>query len=434
MSFVILAPETASSAAWDLSNLRWSISGANAAAMSPTTGAVAAAEDEVSVAIAALFSTYAQDYQALSAQAMAFHDQFMSLLIRGVGQYVGAEAGNAESTLMDTLNATGRALLSRPLIATGHEIAGGAAANPAEPTLGQRITDFIGDRVVGAVSAAATNVVIAAESAVSGLTPLSAGLAVGGAAVGTEVGQVVGGVIGSFIGPEGTIAGVLIGGEIGGTLGSLAGRFGPGFVVGDILNQAGVGHAVGSVINEVSTGFAGLFNSAPNVSSLLTGSSIGQLLDGTNSNAPNLAVDISSLLGAPGSGISNLMDAPQGLLTQISTLATQAQTPLSGPSGFGVNFAVASDQIYPYGADGIGRTVTGAFTLTVGPLHASLGSFQGTTEVDQFSSKSVASATIFGINETASVFSTPGGSPQFSVSGGVPGVTAALQDVAAYFH
>jgi triacylglycerol lipase len=35
---------------------------------------VAAAEDEVSAAIAALFSAHAEEYQALSAQASAFHE------------------------------------------------------------------------------------------------------------------------------------------------------------------------------------------------------------------------------------------------------------------------------------------------------------------------------------------------------------------------
>jgi hypothetical protein len=45
--------------------------------MAPTTGVVAAAEDEVSAAIALLFSNHAQEFQALSAQAGAFHTQFV---------------------------------------------------------------------------------------------------------------------------------------------------------------------------------------------------------------------------------------------------------------------------------------------------------------------------------------------------------------------
>ena len=38
----------------------------------PTTGVLAAAEDEVSLAIASMFSTLAREYQPLSAQAASF--------------------------------------------------------------------------------------------------------------------------------------------------------------------------------------------------------------------------------------------------------------------------------------------------------------------------------------------------------------------------
>jgi len=97
MSFVIAAPEMVASAASDLASIGSMIGEANAAAVAPTTGVMAAAEDEVSAAIAALFSSHAQDFQALSAQAAAFHAQFVQVLNTGAGSYVSAEAANASA-------------------------------------------------------------------------------------------------------------------------------------------------------------------------------------------------------------------------------------------------------------------------------------------------------------------------------------------------
>ena len=60
----------------------------------PTTEVLAAAEDEVSAAIAAAFSAHGQGFQAFGAQAAAFHEQFMQALSAGAGSYVSAEAAN----------------------------------------------------------------------------------------------------------------------------------------------------------------------------------------------------------------------------------------------------------------------------------------------------------------------------------------------------
>ena len=56
MSFVIAVPEFVASAATDLSNIGSTLTAANAVAAAPTTGVLAAAEDEVSAAIASVFS------------------------------------------------------------------------------------------------------------------------------------------------------------------------------------------------------------------------------------------------------------------------------------------------------------------------------------------------------------------------------------------
>src|SRR5258708_28664510 len=76
MSYVAAAPEFLASAATDLSNIRSALTAANAAAAMPTTGVLAAGADEVSAAVASLFSGQGQAFQALSAQAAAFHSQF----------------------------------------------------------------------------------------------------------------------------------------------------------------------------------------------------------------------------------------------------------------------------------------------------------------------------------------------------------------------
>ena len=80
MSFVIAAPEFMAAATTDLQNIGSAVSAANAAAAGPTTGMLAAGADEVSAAVASLFSGHGQAFQALSAQAAAFHAQFVRAL------------------------------------------------------------------------------------------------------------------------------------------------------------------------------------------------------------------------------------------------------------------------------------------------------------------------------------------------------------------
>ena len=83
MSFVIAAPDMVRAAATDLANIGSTISEANAAAAAPTTGVLAAAGDEVSAAIAALFSGHGQAFQALSSQAADFHGHFVQNMTSG---------------------------------------------------------------------------------------------------------------------------------------------------------------------------------------------------------------------------------------------------------------------------------------------------------------------------------------------------------------
>jgi hypothetical protein len=94
MSFVIAAPEFVSSAASDVAGIGSSLTAAHAAAAIPTTAVIAAAGDEVSAAIATLFSRHGQAFQQLSAQAAAFHTEFVQALNSGAAMYAAAEAAN----------------------------------------------------------------------------------------------------------------------------------------------------------------------------------------------------------------------------------------------------------------------------------------------------------------------------------------------------
>ena len=100
MSFVIATPDLVEGAATDLAGIRSSLAEANAAAAGPTTGIAAAAQDEVSVAIASMFGNFGQQFQAVNARAQAFHAQFVELMSAGAGSYVAAEAANAGQSLL----------------------------------------------------------------------------------------------------------------------------------------------------------------------------------------------------------------------------------------------------------------------------------------------------------------------------------------------
>jgi PE family len=83
MSFVIAAPELLESAAHDLAGIGSSLGEATGFAAAHTTSIAAAGADEVSTAIAALFGGHGQEFQALTAQAAAFHEEFVGLMKSG---------------------------------------------------------------------------------------------------------------------------------------------------------------------------------------------------------------------------------------------------------------------------------------------------------------------------------------------------------------
>lgn len=92
MSHVLVVPQIVAVAAADVGRIGASLAAWNAAAAASTTAVVSAAGDQVSAAIAALFSQHGQGYQALAKQVAAFHHEFAQALSTGAGSYAAAEA------------------------------------------------------------------------------------------------------------------------------------------------------------------------------------------------------------------------------------------------------------------------------------------------------------------------------------------------------
>jgi hypothetical protein len=99
MSFVTTQPEMLTLAAGDLQGIGTAMAAGNMAAAAPTTGVVPAAADEVSALTAAQFAAHAQMYQAVSAQAAAIHEMFVTTLGTSAGSYAATEVANAAAAL-----------------------------------------------------------------------------------------------------------------------------------------------------------------------------------------------------------------------------------------------------------------------------------------------------------------------------------------------
>lgn len=139
MSFVNVAPELLESAAHDLAGIGSSLGEATGLAAAPTTSIVAAGADEVSTAIAALFGSHGQEFQALTAQAAAFHNEFVGMVKSGAGAYLSSEVANAEQALVGAVTAPAQ-MLSGATQNVGGAVAGlergGAASLLSGPTQG----------------------------------------------------------------------------------------------------------------------------------------------------------------------------------------------------------------------------------------------------------------------------------------------------------
>ena len=118
MSLLTVIPDLIAAAVSSLEDIGAQLTSANVTSAAQTTAVAAAAGDEISVAIAAYFSQHAQDFQALSATADAFHDKFVQALRNAGSSYASADAANAAPLrvpMQDPVSAPIQTL-ARPLI------------------------------------------------------------------------------------------------------------------------------------------------------------------------------------------------------------------------------------------------------------------------------------------------------------------------------
>ncbi|KPN49461.1 PE family protein [Mycobacterium intracellulare] len=95
MFSVTVEPHMLTVAAGNLDGIASAMSAGNAAAATQTIEVIPAAADEVSALTAAQFAAHAQMYQAVSAQAAAIHDMFVTTLGVSADSYAVTEAANA---------------------------------------------------------------------------------------------------------------------------------------------------------------------------------------------------------------------------------------------------------------------------------------------------------------------------------------------------
>ncbi|MEK1033695.1 PE family protein, partial [Mycobacterium ulcerans] len=136
MSYLVVSAQELESAAALLAGVGSNVGAASSAAAGPTAAVLGAlGADEVSAAVAGLFGGHAQAYQAVSAQAAAFHQRFVPALAAAAGSYGRTEAAGAAvlqtvgDDVLGAVNAPTMAVLGRPLIGDGVDAAAGSGHN-----------------------------------------------------------------------------------------------------------------------------------------------------------------------------------------------------------------------------------------------------------------------------------------------------------------
>ena len=94
MAYVLTQPEVMATTAADVAAIGTTLNEATAAAAGRTTGLVAAAADEVSAAVATVFSAYAREWHALVGRAAVFQSEFAQALSAAGNAYANAEAAS----------------------------------------------------------------------------------------------------------------------------------------------------------------------------------------------------------------------------------------------------------------------------------------------------------------------------------------------------
>lgn len=160
MSFVIAVPDLMASAAQDLTAIRAGLDEATEAIVAPTTSLAPAAQVVVSTAIAALFGTFGEEYQALNAEVAAFHNEFVNALSGGAAAYLNAETANSAALLHGGGSLT--ADLGAGISGLGAEISGALSGG-----LSGGLSASLGGELGAALSAGLSGLVVQTGGALS---------------------------------------------------------------------------------------------------------------------------------------------------------------------------------------------------------------------------------------------------------------------------
>ncbi|WP_082939653.1 PE family protein [Mycobacterium sp. 852014-50255_SCH5639931] len=170
MSFVFATPEYVAAAASDLARIGWTITSANSMALGPTSSVLAPGADEVSTGIATLFDAHSQVYQALSAQAAVFHNQFVQLMNGGAAHYLATEAAN--TTPLQSAAAPASMAAQLPAVTAAGGSAPGVPAGPLMSAVGPASAIAGAQAPASPTVAAATTGPAAVAPATTSATPV----------------------------------------------------------------------------------------------------------------------------------------------------------------------------------------------------------------------------------------------------------------------
>ncbi|MCV7096579.1 PE family protein [Mycobacterium kubicae] len=383
MSFLFADTPFVAAAATDLAGIGTSISSASNAIATATTAVIPAGLDEVSASIAALFGAHGQAYQALSAQAALFHEEFVQAMSAGAQAYASAEALNVQAALASgpvgaALDVFGQAGANFATNVVNAELAFNGALVGGQNALVQAaggINSAVGSVLTGGFNAAnlvvgtgeqVINTVIGAQVP----TSFASSLVVGGPGAGLQLSAALNGLAGNFnaaLSGLGSQLSTVLSGSLAlpdfsslaaNLNGALSGSFAGGLPNLSGLVQTGQSLAAGfnAAVNNLGAQVSGALAGLPDVSGLIqTGAALtgnfGATLNG-------LGAQLSAALGG---GLPALAALAGNFGASLNGLGAQLSAALSGAFGGGLP-----------GLAGLAGNVTAALNGLGGQLSAAL--------------------------------------------------------------
>ncbi len=347
MPQLVVAPDLLASAAAGLEDIGSALETAHTAAAAPTSGLAAAGADEISAAVTGLFAKYGQEFQSLSAQAGAFHQEFVQALSGGALSYAATELASAsplQAAAQSQWFSPWELLTGRPLVGNG---ADGTSANP---------NGVAGGWIYGNGGSGFSSVTAGVAGGNGGRAGLI-GYGGAGGTGGTSANGGAGGRGGAWFGNGGA------GGQAGSTGqgggGGSAGLFGYGGYGGNATgNFGGVGGHGGWLFGQ--NGIAG--TGAPNSASVTL-------------NVVNVTEPVVGLSVNGGKAIPALVDTgSEGLVIPLQDMGFQH---LGLPTGFGTG-AYSGGLIYVYATFNTTVDFGNGIVSAPTPVHAVIFSFPTT--------------------------------------------------------